>query len=58
LHHQPDLIGGIVVIVTEIPDHVLARKKVEESEERFCSLADQAPLIVFMADAEIAAKFR
>jgi PAS domain S-box-containing protein len=52
LHHQPDLIGGIVVIVTEITDHVLARKKVEESEERFRSLADQAPLIVFMADAD------
>ena len=45
-------ISGLITIAHEVTNQVLTRKKIEESEERFRSFADQAPLIIFMANED------
>jgi PAS domain S-box-containing protein len=39
---------GVMVFATEVTEQVLARKHAEESEERFRSLADQSPMIIYI----------
>lgn len=56
--HEPikDLNGnvtGIIAVANEVTEQVIARKKIEESEERFRSLANQAPLFVWLTDENL-----
>ena len=55
VHPQPefDLAGrvtGAINMVIDITEQVMARKKVEESELRFRSLADQVPIHIFIME--------
>src|SRR4029078_846992 len=43
-------ITGIIAIGTEVTHSVIARKKIEESEEKFRTLATEAPLFVWLTD--------
>lgn len=43
---------GILMHGFEVTDQVLARKKVEESEERFRTMADASPQAMWMTDTE------
>jgi len=44
-------VDGIFVHVTDVTDMVLARKRVEESERQFRTLAETIPHLAWMADA-------
>jgi PAS domain S-box-containing protein len=46
----PDGTFGLVVYFTDISAHVLASKKIRESEQRFHQLADNIPTLAWMAD--------
>ena len=46
---------GIFVHGVDVTDQVLARRKIEESESRFRSLADQSPMIVYLVEPDAAA---
>lgn len=50
-------ITGIMVIGDDITPLVIARKKIEESEERFRSMADEAPLFVWVTDENMQTTF-
>lgn len=43
-------INRIMIIAIEVTDKVLARKKIEESEQRFRTLAETLPQLVWMTD--------
>ncbi|MFM9946177.1 MAG: CheR family methyltransferase [Bacteroidia bacterium] len=43
-------ISGITIIGNEVTEQVMAKRKVEESEQRFRSLADNAPIHVFIIE--------
>ncbi len=43
MYEADGTISGMIVVANEVTEHVLARKKVEESEQRFRNLLDQAP---------------
>lgn len=45
-------IDGILVYGVDVSEQVLARKKIEESEERFRSLAQTLPQLVWVTDAQ------
>ncbi len=49
LRNATNVIEGVMVFAYEVTDQVLARRKVEESEERFRTLADNIPNLVWMA---------
>jgi hypothetical protein len=50
---NPDgTISGVVAIALEVTDQVLARKKIEQSEVRFRTLANSIPQLAWMTDAE------
>ncbi|WP_165871590.1 PAS domain-containing protein [Flaviaesturariibacter flavus] len=51
------IVNGVFTISNEVTETVLARRKAEESEDRFRVLADQAPMMVFMADTGAAVTF-
>ena len=60
--HEPvkDLQGnitGIMAVADEVTDQVLARKKIEESEERFRTLATEFPLFVWTTDENLQTTF-
>lgn len=44
------MISGILAVGTDVTDQVLARKKIEESEQRFRTLAEALPQLVWMTD--------
>jgi PAS domain S-box-containing protein len=44
-------VDGAIVIAVEVTEQVLARKKAEESEERFRNLADNISQLAWMAEA-------
>ena len=44
--------NGIIVVVTEVTEQVLARKKIEESEAKFSALANNIPNLAWMANAD------
>lgn len=50
-----DEVTSILIHAFEITEQVQARKKLEESEQRFRSLADQSPMIVYIAEPDEAA---
>lgn len=49
LRNAANVIEGVMVFAYEVTDQVLARRKVEESEVRFRTLADNIPNLVWMA---------
>jgi PAS domain S-box-containing protein len=46
-----DTISGVTIIGNDVTDQVIAKKKIEESEERFRSLADLMPAKISNSDA-------
>ena len=48
---------GIIAVVNEVTDQVVARKQIEESEERFRTLATEFPLFVWLTDARLQTTF-
>ncbi|HYK44622.1 MAG TPA: PAS domain S-box protein [Parafilimonas sp.] len=50
-------ITGIIAIGTEVTHSVIARKKIEESEEKFRTLATEAPLFVWLTDENLQTTF-
>ncbi|MEJ7766651.1 MAG: ATP-binding protein [Chitinophagaceae bacterium] len=44
------MIDGILAHAVDITDHVLARRKIAESESRFRNLADESPMFVFIIE--------
>ena len=51
-HNDEGEIDGIFVHGVDVTEQVLARRKVEESEKRFRSLADQSPMIVYLLEPD------
>ena len=50
-HYEADnSISGVTTIAYEVTEMVLARKKIEESEERFRSLANNVPIHIFIIE--------
>ncbi|WP_298348571.1 chemotaxis protein CheB [Runella sp.] len=43
-------IDGVAVIANEVTPQVLAKKQLEESEQRFRNLADESPIFVFIVE--------
>jgi PAS domain S-box-containing protein len=43
-------ISGIMAVATDVTEQVLVRKKIEESEQRFRSLAETLPQLVWITD--------
>lgn len=52
LYNCAGQIDGVIVVATEITAQVLARKKTEESEEQFSTLANNIQNLAWMADGE------
>jgi PAS domain S-box-containing protein len=52
LLNSQDKIYGIMVVGIDVTEHVIARKKIEESEAGFRLLADSMPQFVWSADSE------
>ncbi|HYI77111.1 MAG TPA: PAS domain-containing protein [Chryseolinea sp.] len=50
LKEEDGKISGVIVTVTEVGEKVEARKKIEESEKRFRSLAESLPQLVWETD--------
>jgi len=50
-------ITGQLATSFEVTDYILARKKIEESEERFRMLANEAPLFVWLTDKNLYTTF-
>ena len=50
-------VRGVVTLLIEVTDYVLARRKVEESEERFRTMASEAPLLVWETDDKLQTTF-
>ena len=48
---------GIIAVVNEVTDQVIARKKIEESEEKFRTLATEFPLFVWLTDNKLQTTF-
>jgi len=48
---------GIIAVVNEVTDQVVARKKIEESEERFRTLATEFPLFVWLTNEKLQTTF-
>jgi PAS domain S-box-containing protein len=43
-------VSGIIAVATEVTAQVLARKKIEESEQKFRSLVEQAPVAISVVE--------
>ena len=50
LYNSEGIIDGIISVATDSTEQVVSRKKIEESEERFRSLAETLPQLVWIAD--------
>jgi PAS domain S-box-containing protein len=50
LREADGFISGVLAVGTDVTDQVLARKKIEESEQRFRTLAETLPQLVWMTD--------
>src|SRR4030095_16175648 len=48
---------GIIAVVNEVTDQVISRKKIEESEEKFRTLATEFPLFVWLTDDKLQTTF-
>ncbi len=46
------IISGVMVLGTDITEQVIARKKIEESEEKFSTLAENMENLAWLADEE------
>lgn len=49
-------ITGVIAIGADVTEQVLTRQRVEESEARFRSLADNSPMIVYMVEPDAEAR--
>src|SRR5204863_3572173 len=49
--------GGAVVVHTDITDRKLAEEAVQESEARFRNMAETAPVMIWLADADRATTY-
>ena len=45
-------ISGIIIFAIEVTEQVLARKKIEESENRFRTMANSIPEVIWVADVQ------
>ena len=52
LHEEDGTISGIMALADEITEQVLSRQKIEESEERFRTLAETLPQLVWETDGK------
>jgi PAS domain S-box-containing protein len=52
LKEESGEISGVIVTVTEVSEKVEARKKIEESEKRFRSLAETLPQLIWETDEQ------
>ena len=52
LKEEDGKISGVIVTVTEVSEKVEARKKIEESEKQFRSLAESLPQLIWETDKE------
>ena len=50
-------INSVMAVATEVTESVLARKKIEESEARFRTVADTAPVLIWMAGTDKGCNF-
>ena len=48
---------GVIAVVTEVTEQVIARKKIEESEDKFRTLATEFPLFVWLTDDKLRTTF-
>ncbi|MQT14490.1 PAS domain S-box protein [Rhizobiales bacterium Sp-1] len=49
---EDDAVAGVLCIVSETTERVLGEMKVRESERRFRTMADQAPVMMWVSNAE------
>ncbi|MCW3090922.1 MAG: sensor signal transduction histidine kinase [Ferruginibacter sp.] len=55
---EPDgSISGIMITVNDVTEKVVAREKVEESEKRFRTIADSAPVLIWMSGIDKGCSF-
>ncbi|MBV9962738.1 MAG: PAS domain S-box protein [Parafilimonas sp.] len=52
-----DHVNDLMIVAFEVTESVTARKKIEESEERFRTLANEAPLFVWLTDKNLQTTF-
>ena len=57
LYETDGTVSGIMVTVNDITEQVEARRKVEESEKRFRNIADNAPVLIWMAGTDTLSTF-
>ncbi|WP_025763737.1 PAS domain-containing sensor histidine kinase [Dyadobacter tibetensis] len=50
-------ISGIMITVNDVTERVEARKRIEESEQRFRHVADSAPALIWMTDVNALSTF-
>ncbi len=51
LYDKENKIGGVISVATDVTERVIARKQIEDSEERFRSLAQTLPQLTWVTDA-------
>ena len=49
-YRENNRIAGVMILCQDVTEQVNARKKIEESEERFRLMADHAPMLIWMVD--------
>ena len=52
LRETSGTIYGVLIMAIDVTEEVLSKKRLEESESRFRSLADQSPMFVFLIEAD------
>lgn len=55
--NEDNVVNGVMFIAYDITENVMARKKVEESENRFKSMANEAPIFVWLTDKTLQTTF-
>lgn len=52
LRDELDIVSGIMVVATEVTESVIAKHKIQESEERFRNVANSAPVLIWMCSTD------
>jgi len=52
LADEPGSVDRLLTVAVEVTDHVRTRRRLMESEARFRNMADQAPMMVWVTDAQ------
>ncbi len=50
IHNEDDIITGIFVMAIDVTEKVVARKKIEESENELRNIMDTVPVIIWISD--------